>query len=361
MTNLHRLHRPYHQSPWLDNLSRDLLSSGQLHDYINKGVRGITSNPTIIAHAINTSTLYDEQIKRLAYEGLSAEDIYWSLVIDDIKSACDAFKNTWEESLGEDGYVSLEVSPMIAHDGTATLELARKLWKDVDRPNVMIKVPATEECIPVVETLLTEGINVNVTLIFSLRVYKKVAQAHSASHKLHKQNSARSVASLFVSRIDSEVDKRLEAIGSEEALALRGKTAVAQARLAYDIFLENFSKAAVVDSDNSAIQRLLWASTSAKNPSYDDLLYVSELVAPLTINTMPEETVNKVLDHLPEQLESISLESIANALETVQKLQEVGIDFDDVYELLENEGVKKFETSFTEMLTVLESKIAASK
>jgi len=356
MTNLHRLHRPFGQSPWLDNLSRELLTSGQLHTYIYQGVRGITSNPTIIANAISSSPLYDEQIKRLTYEGYTTEEVYWKIVIDDIKSACDAFKETWETSDGEDGYASLEVSPVIARDGEATLLLARKLWKEVDRPNVMIKVPATEECIPVVEKLLSEGINVNVTLIFSLRVYKKVAQAHSSSHQLHKQNKARSVASLFVSRIDSEVDKRLDVIGSEEALALKGKTAIAQARLAYDIFLDNFAKAAVLDSDNSAIQRLLWASTSSKNPSYDDLIYVSGLIAPLTINTMPEETINKTIDHLPENLESISLQSIEEALETVQKLQEVGIDFDEVYKLLEEEGLKKFEDSFNDLFSVLETK-----
>lgn len=360
MTNLHRLHRPYGQSPWLDNLSRELLSSGEIYNYIYKGIRGITSNPTIIANAINSSTLYDEQIKRLAYEGLSTEDIYWKIIIDDIKTACDAFKTTWEESHGEDGYVSLEVSPMIARDGAATLEMARKLWKEVDRPNVMIKVPATDECIPVIETLLSEGINVNVTLIFSLRVYKKVAQAHAASHQLHKQVNSRSVASLFVSRIDSEVDKRLEAIGTPEALALRGKTAIAQAQLAYDIFLDNFAKAAVVDSDSSAIQRLLWASTSSKNPAYDDLIYITSLIAPLTVNTMPEETVNKVLDHLPEKLKNTDLEMFNDALETVKALQEVGIDFDDVYEQLEEEGLKKFEDSFTEMIAVLDAKKTAS-
>ena len=356
MTHLDRLHRPFKQSPWLDNLSRELLTSGQLHTYINKGVRGITSNPTILAQAVSSSTLYDEQIKRLAFEGLETEDIYWKIIIDDIKTACDAFRPLWDESRGEDGYVSLEVSPLLAHEGPATLELARKLWQEVDKPNVMIKVPATEECIPVVETLLSEGININVTLIFSLRVYKKVAQAHSASHALHKQNNARSVASLFISRIDSEVDKRLEAIGTDEALALRGKTAIAQARLAYDIFLDNFAKAAVVDPDGSAIQRLLWASTSTKNPAYDDLTYVSQLIAPLTVNTMPEDTVNKVLDHLPETLESISLEAIAEALETIQKLQTVGINFDEVYQQLEDEGLKKFEDSFTEMLGVIKQK-----
>lgn len=359
MTNLHRLHRPYGQSPWLDNLSRELLTSGNLYGYIYKGIRGITTNPTIIAHAINSSTLYDEQIRRLAYEGLSTEDIYWQVVIDDIKSACDAFKEVYEESHGEDGYVSLEVSPLVARDGEATLQQARELWQRVDRPNVMIKVPATEECIPVVQTLLSEGINVNVTLIFSLRVYKHVAQAHSASHSLNRQLNSRSVASFFVSRIDSEVDKRLEAIGTEEALTLRGKTAIAQAQLAYDIFLDNFAKAAVVDSDNSAVQRLLWASTSTKNPNYDDLMYVTGLIAPLTVNTMPEETINKVLDHLPEELENTSIEMFNEALETIKRLQEVGINFDEVYQLLEDEGIKKFEDSFTEVLAALETKKAS--
>lgn len=361
MTNLHRLHRPFNQSPWLDNLSRELIASGEIFSYIHKGIRGITSNPTIIANAVKSSTLYDEQIKRLAYEGLSTEEIYWKIIIDDIKSACEAFHTVWKESGGEDGYVSLEVSPMIARDGPATLELARTLWKEVGKPNVMIKVPATDECIPVVETLLSEGINVNVTLIFSLRVYKKVAAAHSASHQLHKQNNARSVASLFVSRIDNEVDARLEAIGTDEALALRGRTAVAQARLAYDIFLDNFAKAAVVDSDNSAIQRLLWASTSTKNPDYDDLTYVSGLVAPLTINTMPEETVEKVIDHLPTNVESINLKLIAEALATIQAVQTIGVNFDDVYKQLEEEGLQKFEDSFKEMLEILEQKKSAPR
>lgn len=356
MTNLHRLHRPYKQSPWLDNLSRELLTTGEIYSYIHKGVRGITTNPTIIAAAISSSTLYDEQIKRLSFEGRSTEDIYWRVVIDDIKSACDAFKGIYEESHGEDGYVSIEVSPMVARNGEATLEQARWLWQEINRPNVMIKVPATEECIPVVQTLLSEGINVNVTLIFSLRTYKLVAQAHSSSRQSNKQASSRSVASLFISRIDSEVDKRLEEIGTEEALALRGKTALSQARLGYDIFLDNFAKAAVMDSDSSAIQRLLWASTSTKNPEYDDLLYVSKLVAPLTVNTMPSDTVKKVLDHLPGEIDSISPELINEALEIIKKLQDVGINFDDVYSLLEEEGLKKFEDSFQEIITVIDSK-----
>ena len=356
MTNLHRLHKPFNQSPWLDNLSRDLLKSGQLQTYINHGIRGLTSNPTILEQAILSSSLYDEQIKRLAFEGLSTEDIYWKLVIDDIKSATQAFLPIWNESNGEDGYVSLEVSPRLAHDAEATLAQARQLWQEVNVPNLMIKVPATDECIPVIETLLSEGINVNVTLIFKLADYKKVAHAHSASHRLGENNTARSVASFFISRIDTEVDKRLEALGSEQALSLRGKAAIAQARLAYDIFLDAFAKSAVVDSDNSAIQRLLWASTSTKNPEYDDLLYVTNLIAPITVNTLPENTIQNILDHLPNDARSISLVDIDEALKTTEALRAVGIDFDDVGATLEKEGVEKFEKSFDTLLAAIESK-----
>jgi transaldolase len=356
MTNLHRLHRPFNQSPWLDNLSRDLINSGKLHNYINQGVRGMTSNPTILENAILSSSLYDEQIKRLAYEGSSTEDIYWRIVIDDIKSATQAFLPLWHETDGEDGYVSLEVSPKLAHDATATLEQARWIWKEIGAPNLMVKVPATEECLPIIETLLSEGINVNVTLIFSLRDYKKVAQAHVESHKKNRDSYARSVASLFISRIDTEVDKRLEAIGSQEALAMRGKAALSQAHLAYDIFLDAFAKSAVLDSDSSAIQRLLWASTSTKNPEYDDLLYITNLIAPVTINTLPEDTIDKVLDHLPNTARSLNLIDIDEALATTEALRAVGIDFNDVADALEREGVEKFDKSFDSLIAAIDSK-----
>lgn len=356
MTNLHRLHRPFNQSPWIDNLSRDLINSGELHTYINKGIRGMTSNPTILENAILSSSLYDEQIKRLAYEGLSTEDIYWRIVIDDIKSATQIFLPLWNETDGEDGYVSLEVSPRLAHDGEATLEQARWIWNEVNAPNLMVKVPATDECLPIIETLLSEGINVNITLIFSLPDYKKVAQAHAQSHRANKNSYARSVASFFISRIDSEVDKRLEAIGSEEALALRGKAALSQAHLAYDIFLDAFAKSAVLDSDSSAIQRLLWASTSTKNPEYDDLMYVSNLIAPITVNTLPEDTIGKIIDHLPDAARNLSLADIDEALKTTESLRVVGIDFDDVAAVLEREGVDKFGKSFDSLLQAIESK-----
>lgn len=356
MSNLHKLYRPLKQSPWLDNLSRDLIHSGQLHSYVNMGIRGITSNPTILENAILNSSLYDEQIKRLAYEGKSTEEIYWQIIIDDIKSAATILRPIWDESNGEDGYVSLEVSPEIAHDTEATLAQARQLWKEVNAPNLMIKVPATDECIPVIHTLLDEGINVNVTLIFSLSDYAKIAEAHASSHLIDANNTTRSVASFFVSRVDTEVDKRLEAIGTPEALSLRGKAAIAQARLAYDIFLDTFSKAAVLQPTEPSLQRLLWASTSTKNPDYDDLLYVSNLIAPYTVNTLPEETIENINDHLPENVKSLSLVDIKEALETIEALRAVGIDFKDVSQTLEQEGVQKFLASFTSLKNAIESK-----
>lgn len=355
-SNLHHLYRPLKQSPWLDNLSRDLINSGKLHQYVEDGIKGVTSNPTILEHAITGSELYDEQIKRLAYEGKSNEDIYWRIIMDDIKSATDILRPIWEESGGEDGYVSLEVSPTIANDTEATLEQARWLWGEVNAKNLMIKVPATDACIPAVATLLSEGINVNVTLLFSLSDYKKIAEAHASTHLLEEPNPTRSVASFFVSRIDTEVDKRLEAIGSEEALALRGKAAIAEARLAYDIFLDNFSKIAVVEPTTPQLQRLLWASTSTKNPDYDDLMYVTNLIAPYTINTLPEDTIVKINDHLPKEARSLNLFDIKEALETIEALRAVGIDFDDVSRTLEEEGVKKFQESFASLLQAIESK-----
>ncbi len=357
MSNLHRLHRPYRQSPWLDNLSRDLIQTGELHTYVDRGIRGATSNPSILEKAISTSNRYDEQIKRLAYEGLSTEQIYWKLVVDDIKSATKILKPVWDESNGEDGYVSLEVSPTLAHDAEETLAQARTLWAEVDAPNLMIKVPATDECIPVIHTLLNENINVNVTLIFSLSDYQKVVSAHTEAH-LAKQNpsTTRSVASFFISRIDSEVDRRLEAIGTPEALSLRGKAAVAQAHLAYDIFLDAFAKESVLEPHSAAVQRLLWASTSTKNPEYDDLLYVTNLIAPLTVNTLPEDTIAKIIDHLPDDIRSLKLVDIKAALETTEALRAIGIDFKDVAQTLEAEGVQKFQEAFSTVMQAIEQK-----
>lgn len=356
MSNLHKLHRPLKQSPWLDNLSRDLIHSGQLHAYVDKGIRGVTSNPTILENAIKNSSLYDEQIKRLAFEGKSTEEIYWKIVIDDIKSAADILLPIWNESHGEDGYVSLEVSPALAHDAEKTIEQARYLWNEVGRKNLMVKVPATDECIPAIHTLLSEGINVNVTLIFSLSDYQKVADAHASAYLKQVEHPARSVASFFISRVDNEVDKRLEDIGTPEALKLRGKAALSQARLAYDIFLDKFSKEAVLEPTSPSVQRLLWASTSTKNPDYDDLLYVTGLIAPYTVNTLPEDTIERINNHLPDHAHSMSLKDIDEALQTTEALRELGIDFNDVDTTLEREGVEKFQASFSSLLEAIETK-----
>ncbi len=356
MNNLQKLHSGFNQSPWLDNLSRDLLQSGRLEQYVKDGIRGLTSNPTILEHAITTSDLYDEQIKSLAHDGLSVEEIYWKIVEQDIKAAAVLLKPLWDESGGVDGYVSLEVSPNLADETDATITQARRLWGEVDAPNLMIKVPATEHGVPVVRTLLSDGINVNVTLIFSLDHYRQVAEAHLATHALGMINNARSVASFFISRVDSEVDARLTELNTPDALELRGKAAIAQARLAYGVFLDNFAKTAVLDDDSPAIQRLLWASTSTKNPDYDDLMYVGNLLAPFTINTLPEDTIGKIIDHLPADAHFITLPDIAEAKRTLDAIEAAGVDLTDVSRTLESQGVKKFQDSFASLLGAIEAK-----
>ena len=357
MNNLEKLHQQFDQSPWLDNLSRDLLHSGKLADYAANGIRGVTSNPTILEKAILGSSAYDEQIKSLAATGADAETIYWHIIEDDIKEAASLLRPIWDESNGGDGFVSLEVSPRLAEDPASTLEQAKRLWQEVGQPNLMVKVPATDASMPIIRDLLLAGINVNVTLIFSLDHYKLVADAHLASHEAGNGNLARSVASFFVSRVDSEIDKRLEAIGTQEALDLRGQAAVAQAHMAYSIFLDKFSQHLADDPQGAAIQRLLWASTSTKNPVYDDLMYVTYLIAPHTVNTLPEDTIEKILDHLPEGAQSISADYITHAEETMVKLQQVGIDFESVAIALESEGIQKFQASFDSLLDAIASKM----
>jgi len=357
MNNLEKLHAQFDQSPWLDNLSRDLLHTGKLADYVASGVRGVTSNPTILEKAILGSNAYDEQIKALAATGADAETIYWRIIEDDIKEAAALLRPIWDESNGGDGFVSLEVSPTLAEDPASTLEQAKRLWQEVGQPNLMVKVPATDASMPIIRDLLLAGINVNVTLIFSLAHYKLVADAHLASHEAGQGNLARSVASFFVSRVDSEIDKRLEAIGTQEALDLRGQAAVAQAHIAYNIFLEKFAQTLATEPNGAGIQRLLWASTSTKNPAYDDLMYVTYLVAPHTVNTLPEDTITKIIDHLPENTQAISSDYIEHAKETMSKLEQVGIDFGSVAVALESEGIQKFQASFESLLDAIKSKM----
>ncbi len=349
MNNLQRLYEQFGQSPWLDNLSRDLLQSGTLQSYVDKVIRGITSHPTILEKAISSSTLYDQQIGEL--KGLDAEAVYWKLVEQDIKTATTLLRPLWDQSNGRDGFVSLEVSPALANDADATLAEARRLWQEVDSPNLMIKVPATDACIPVITTLISEGINVNVTLIFSLDHYRRVVAAYKAGLDT-ATTIPQSVASFFISRIDTEIDKRLETIGTQQALDLRGQAAVANAHQAYKIFQDEFAT-----SEDSKIQRMLWASTSAKNPSYEDLIYVRYLLAQHTVNTMPEETIEKVIDHLSDAARAISPEDLDHYNWVISQLQEVGIDMNDVFKTLEEEGVQKFTTSFDTLLQAISAKL----
>lgn len=355
MNNLQLLHTKYNQSPWLDNISRDLLQDGGLAQYLADGIRGVTSNPTILENAIKNSSLYDEQIKSLATAGASTEDIYWRIVMDDIKAAAQILRPLYDESGGEDGYISLEVSPLLAYDRAGTVDQARWIWETINEPNLMIKVPATNACIPAVYELLKLGINVNVTLIFSLDHYNQVAQAHLAAHK-DSDTQARSVASFFISRVDTKIDARLEKIGTNEARKLVGKSAVAQARIAYDIFLKHSAEIATLEPKSSAIQRLLWASTSTKNPNYNDLLYVTGLLAPFTVNTLPEDTIGKILDHLPEDAPSLNMYDIEQAKMTYNELAHVGIDRSAVARELAEEGITSFEGSFASLMDTIAQK-----
>ena len=345
-------------SVWLDDLSRDRIKSGNLEELIDtKCVVGVTSNPTIFQKALADSDIYNDQITELAERGADVDATVRTVTTDDVRMACDVLKPQWEASDGVDGRVSIEVDPRVAHDAEKTIQQAIDLWKTVDRPNLFIKIPATEEGVPAITATLAEGISVNVTLIFSVERHRAVmdaylkglAKAKEAGHDLSKIHS---VASFFVSRFDTVVDKRLEKIGSQEALALRGKAAVANARLAYAAYEEVFvggDQYGQLKAHGARVQRPLWASTGVKNPDYSDTLYVTELVAPNTVNTMPEKTIDAVADHGAISGDTVTGRS-AEAQEVFDKLEAVGIDLPDVFIVLENEGVDKFEESWNELL-----------
>jgi transaldolase len=340
-------------SIWLDDLSRHRIESGNLSELISeKHVVGVTSNPTIFASAFADADYYAEELDDLAGRGASVEDAIRELTTEDVRRACDVFRNVWQSTGGLDGRVSLEVDPGKAHDTEATVTEAVDLWKTVDRPNLMIKIPATPEGLPAITRVLAEGISVNVTLIFSVARHREVMDAflsgmEQARSNGHDLGAMASVASFFVSRVDSEVDKRLERIGTDAALALRGTAAVANARLAYGAFLEVFSteRWAQLKGAGASVQRPLWASTGVKNKAYPDTLYVTELVGPDTVNTMPEATLDAVADHGEIHGDAVSGTADA-AREVFAALAEVGIDVDDVYQALEDDGVKKFADSW---------------
>ena len=346
-------------STWLDDLSRDRITSGNLAEVVEaKSIVGVTTNPAIFAAAMSKGTAYDAQIAELKAAGAAVDEAVYAMTIDDVRDACDILMPIYERTDGQDGRVSIEVDPRISEDRTATLAQARELWKKVDRPNAMIKIPATPESIPAITDALAEGISVNVTLIFSVARYREVIAAYregirQAAENGHDVSKIHSVASFFVSRLDVEIDRRLEEIGTEEALALRGKAGIANAQRAYAVFQEIGRKDL---PEGANIQRPLWASTGVKNPDYPATLYVTELAGPETVNTMPEPTIDAVLEQ--GGLHGDTLNGTADEAQAVfEKLVAVGIDMEDVFAVLEREGVEKFVASWSELLESMESQL----
>lgn len=356
------------QSVWQDDISRDMISSGLLSQRIEEvGIRGVTSNPTIFQKAISSGDAYDEEIARLLGQNMDVAAVFQTLAVKDIQDACDLFRPVYDQGDGEDGFVSLEVLASLARDTKGTLANARALWKAVDRPNLMIKVPGTDEGASAIQTLLTEGINVNVTLLFSLDNYKRVAVAYiDALQKRHDDglpiDRIASVASFFVSRVDTLADKKLDELatkgdGDREMIeSLKGKVAVANAQLAYEIFEDLFTSARFKElADAGAkVQRPLWASTGTKNPAYSDVLYVETLVGPHTVNTMPVATIEAFLDH--GTVKRTVDADYAAAHEVADNLASVGIPILDITHQLEEEGIATFVTSYDELLEGVEKK-----
>ncbi len=355
-------------SVWLDDLSRDRLQSGNLQELIDtKCVVGVTTNPSIFQKAFAEGDAYDRQIAELAERGADVDATVRTVTTDDVRTACDVLAREWEASDGVDGRVSIEVDPRLAAETDKTIAQAVELWKIVDRPNLFIKIPATKAGLPAITAVLAEGISVNVTLIFSVERHRLVMDAYLAGLEKareagHDLSKIHSVASFFVSRVDTEVDKRLEKIGTEEALALRGQAGVANARLAYAAYEEVFEggdRYQALKADGARVQRPLWASTGVKNPDYSDTLYVTELVAPNTVNTMPEKTIDAVADHGVIKGDTVTGTASA-AQEVFDKLAAVAIDLTDVFVVLENEGVEKFVDSWTELLEETQKQLGSA-
>lgn len=355
-------------SIWLDDLSRERLNSGNLQEMITENhVVGVTTNPTIFAGALAHGDAYDTQVRQLAARGASVEDAVREITVADVQHACDVFSGTFESSGGVDGRVSLEVDPRLARDTEATFAEAIDLWKAVDRPNLLVKIPATQEGLSAITRALGEGVSVNVTLIFSVERYRAVMGAYLDGLELAATNgqnlaSIASVASFFVSRVDSEIDKRLAAVGSDEATALAGKAGVANSRLAYAAFEEVFSgeRWEALAAKGAVRQRPLWASTGVKNPDYSDTMYVTELVVADTVNTMPEKTLLAFGDHgelVTENGGDAVTGTGAAAQAVFDALSGIGIDLTDVFLVLENEGVEKFDASWTELLDTVKGQL----
>jgi transaldolase len=372
MTTLNDLYAQQGQSPWLDNLRRDYLTEGKLQSLVDQGIRGVTSNPTIFAKAIESGNFYDEQFKTLL-ETKGVEDSYWELVIKDITDALGVLRPVHDGSDGVDGYVSIEVAPALAHDTPGTVAAARRLHQRIGLPNLFVKIPATVEGVPAIRTMIGESRSINVTLIFSLDRYEEVMEAYvggledAVAGGATDLSGVRSVASFFVSRVDTEVDRRLETAagqagdeaGKSALLDARGTAAVAQAQQAYQRFLKVFSgpRWEALVARGAKVQRPLWASTSTKNPAYPDLVYVDTLIGPDTVNTMPDETIAHFLDHgtVARTVDAAPAESAA----ALARLKTLGIDMGDVAKTLEDEGVASFAKSFDELMQSLSDKANA--
>ena len=361
MKKLHRLYAEQGQSPWLDNLTRPYLAGGTLGRLVAGGVRGVTANPTIFARAIEGSDSYDAQFGALIADGRSVEEAYWDLVVDDVTAALGILLPTFDASGGFDGFVSIEVAPELARDTDATIAAARDLHKRIARPNLFVKIPATTEGVPAIATMTAEGRSINVTLIFSLARYGEVIEAYLSGLEALAADggdlsAVHSVASFFVSRVDTEVDRRLEAVGTQAAVDLQGRAAIAQAKLAYKLFRDRFSgpRWERLAANGANLQLPLWASTSTKNPAYPDTLYVDSLIGPDTVNTLPEATIEAFEDHgsISRTIDA----GVDRAEAQMAALTEVGVDMDDVGRVLENEGIAGFHDSFAHVLATLTTK-----
>jgi transaldolase len=354
-------------SVWLDDISRERLATGNLAGLIrDRHVVGVTSNPTIFAHALGTGSAYNSQLTDLEVREVGLEEASRAITTYDIRWACDVLRPAYDATGGVDGRVSLEVDPRIARDTARTIAEARALWWLVDRPNLFIKIPATEQGLPAITQCLSEGISINVTLIFSLDRYGQVMDAffaglEQAAQAGHDLASIASVASFFVSQMDTEVDKRLDKLGTPEAAALRGKAAIANARLAYQLYEERFAapRWEALRRAGARPQRPLWASTSTKDPAYPDTMYVEELVAPGTVNTMPESTLHAMADHGRLRGDT-GRGGYAEARQLFAGLEGLGIGYGDVVAVLEEEGVAKFAASWQELLESISTELAAA-
>ncbi len=360
MTRLHQLYSEAGQSPWIDNLSRDSIRSGRLANMMDEGIRGVTSNPTIFQRAMTASDVYDADFGRLLESG-SVEQAFWEMATADVTAALEIFHPLYEQSGTSDGFVSLEVSPRLAYDTDGTIRDARQFHERIAMPNLLVKIPATEPGVPAIRQMISEGRNINVTLIFSLTRYDAVIEAYISGLEAFAGSGGdltrvHSVASFFVSRVDTEVDRRIEAKGDTSLLPLRGKAAVAQAKLAYQLFLERFSgpRWEALRALGAHRQRPLWASTSTKNPAYADLLYVDDLIGPDTVNTMPDATIAAFVDH--GTVARTVDRGVPEASADLDALNAVGIDMADVSARLEDEGVAAFSKSYDELLQALEDK-----